>query len=169
MIISLIAAVSENNVIGRNKGMPWHMPEDLKYFFRITKGHHVIMGRKTFQEFGVSKPLPERINIVISKDRNLLLEGVLVMHSLREALEFAQASNESEAFVIGGGHIYHQSMNLADRLYITKILASFDDGDTFFPEIDPLVWKMTGADHRKKDNLNPYDYSFLLYERKRNP
>lgn len=121
MIISLIAAVSENNVIGRKKGMPWHMPEDLKYFYKITKGHHVIMGRKTFQEFGVSKPLPERTNIVISGNSDLELQGVIVMHSLIEALQYAKDNNEDECFIIGGGVIYRESIDMADKLYITRI------------------------------------------------
>ena len=165
MIISLIAAVSENNVIGRKKGMPWHMPEDLKYFYKITKGHHVIMGRKTFQEFGVSKPLPERTNIVISVNSDLELQGVIVMHSLIEALHYAKDNNEDECFIIGGGVIYRDSIDMADKLYITRIRTHIVDGDTFFPEIDTKSWVLINEEHRLKDKQNPYDYSFLVYQR----
>jgi dihydrofolate reductase len=166
MKISIIAALSENNVIGRNKGIPWNIPEDLKYFFKITKGHHVIMGRNTYQEFGVSKPLPDRVNIILSREINLKIEGVYVMNSLEEAIDFAQKAGEDELFIIGGGYVYEQGIVIADQLYLTRIHTYIDDGHVFFPDFDINQWKLVSEDFRSKDAKNKYNYSFLLYKRK---
>ena len=165
MIVSLIAAVSENHVIGKDRGMPWHIPADLSYFFKITKGHHVIMGRRTFHEFGVSKPLPDRINLIVSRNRDLKIEGTILMNSIEQALDYAKDREETEVFVIGGGNIYKQAISLADRLYITRVHAVIEDGDTFFPEIDPQIWTLESSNKRNKDSKNPYDLSFLIYNR----
>jgi len=166
MIISLIAAVSKNGVIGKNRGMPWHLPADLKYFYRITRGHHVVMGHRTFHEFGVSKPLPERINLIISTNANLKIEGCIVLNSIKSAIEFALKNQENELFIIGGGNIYKQTIDLADKLYITLIHTSVDDGDTFFPSIDNKKWKITSSDFHKADKKNPFDYDFQILERR---
>ncbi|MFC2114475.1 dihydrofolate reductase [Bacteroidota bacterium] len=166
MIISLIAAVSENNVIGKNRGMPWNLPEDLKYFFRITKAHHVIMGRRTFHEFGVSKPLPDRINLIVSHQTDLKLHGTIVMNSIDQALEYSRIQGENEVFIIGGGTIYKQTIPFANKLYITRIHTIIQNGDTFFPEIEFNSWDLISEDRRKKDFENQYDFSFQVYKRK---
>jgi len=166
MIVSLIAAISENYVIGKDRGMPWNMPADLKYFYRITKGHHVIMGRKTFNEYGVSKPLPDRTNIIVSRDPEFKAEGTIVAKNIEEALKIAAASGESEVFIIGGGEIYRQSMLIADKLYITLIHTRIEDGDTFFPQIDPHQWELVMDEWHEKDEKNPFDYSFRVYQRR---
>ena len=165
MRVSLIAALSENNVIGRNRGMPWHMPEDLKYFFRVTKNHHVIMGRRTFHEFGVSKPLPDRVNLIVSHEKNLKLKGTIVFNSIESAIGFAKANKEEELFIIGGGNIYKQTIKTANRLYLTRIHTLINDGDTFFPEINWNEWTCISTNNRNKDVNNPFDYSFMIYDR----
>ncbi len=166
MIISLIAALSDNYVIGRNRGMPWHMPADLKYFFQTTRNHHVIMGRKTFNEFGVSKPLPHRTNLVISRQKDLKIPGAYVFHSLDDALEFARKNGETETFIIGGGEIYRQALPLADRMYLTFIHTIIPDGDTFFPSFDKNEWVLVKEKFLKADAENPFDLTFRVYHRK---
>jgi dihydrofolate reductase len=166
MKISLIAALSENYVIGKDRGMPWHMPEDLKYFFKVTKGHHVIMGRKTFNEFGVSKPLPDRTNLIVSRQKDLKIDDAIVFNSIQEALDFAENKGEKEAFIIGGGNIYNQSIEFADKLYLTYIHTNINDGDTFFPDFNKEDWTLTKKDKRRKDEKNPFDYTFTVYEKK---
>lgn len=166
MIISLIAAISENYVIGKNRGMPWNMPADLKYFFKITRGHHVIMGRKTFNEYGVNKPLPDRTNIIVSRNSTLHIEGAIVVGSLEKAIEYCYQNGETEAFVIGGGEIYKQGITFAHKLYITVIHTIITDGDTFFPEINPEEWDLISSEKHQRDNENPFDYSFNIYHRK---
>ena len=139
MIISIIVAVAENGIIGNGGQMPWHISEDLKRFKRITSGHPVVMGRKTFESIG-SRPLPNRTNIVVSRNTALTVpEGVVLVESL-DVLERFGAADE-EVFIIGGGEIYRQAMPMADKLYLTRIAAR-PEGDTRFPEIDPDTWRM---------------------------
>lgn len=166
MIISLIVAVSENNVIGINRGMPWHIPKDLKYFFKVTKGHHVVMGSRTFHEFGVSKPLPDRTNIIISRNTDLAIDGVIIKKSISEAIEFASLNGENELFIIGGGDVYSQTIQLADKLYITRIHTIIEKGDTFFPEIDNQFWMLVSEKRIQKDEENIFDFSFQVFVRK---
>jgi len=167
MIVSLIAAVSENGVIGKNRGMPWHLPADLRYFYQITKGHHVVMGHRTFHEFGVSKPLVNRTNIILSSQKNLQIKGCIVVNSIEDAIEYAEKHFETELFIIGGGHIYRQCMELADRLYITLIHTLIDEGDTFFPEIDKTIWRLKSAEFHPNDDENQYDFTFQVFEKER--
>ena len=166
MIVSLIAAATENLVIGKDGNMPWHMPDDLKYFMDKTNGHHVIMGRKTFEAESIPKPLKNRINIVISRNRNLTSPGVIFKTTLEEALEIARINGESEVFIIGGSEIYKASLPFADRVYLTKIHTTIE-GDTFFPELDFKHWKRVSEDKRLKDDKNPFDYTFYVYERRK--
>lgn len=165
-MISLIAAIGKNNELGKGNTLLWNMPADMKYFREKTAGHPVIMGRKTFESIG--KALPKRRNIIITRDKKYMQEGLEVVHSLEEALKLfpnSQASNESEIFIIGGAEIYTQSMPVADRLYITHIDAEDKKADAFFPEIIPIVWNEISHEEHKKDDKNPFSYNFSVYDR----
>ncbi len=157
---SLIAAVAENGVIGRAGGLPWHLPDDLKHFKRLTVDHTVIMGRKTFDE--VKRPLPNRRNVVISRDPTFHPAGVTVVSSLLEAL--ALGSSEDEVFVIGGGEIYRLAMPGADRLYLTIVHASVE-GDTYFPGFDHQAWALEDEHHHPADERHPISFTFRTYQR----
>lgn len=163
MTISIIAAVASNNIIGRDNKLPWHMPADLKWFKKLTMGHHVLMGRKTFEEF--RKPLPGRVNVVITRNPNWSADGVAIARSVDEAISKAEAAGDAEIFIIGGAEIFAQVLHRADRMYITRIHAE-PEGDTFFPEFDDVnEWKLVDAEHCEADEKNAYPYSFLTYER----
>lgn len=166
MKISIIAAVPENRVIGNEAGeMPWHLPEDLKRFKKITTGHCVLMGYMTFKSIG--KPLPKRTNIVLSRKKDLKIDGALVLNSFDRAIKFVKERNETELFIIGGAQIYEQAMPIADKLYITFIYETFE-GNTFMPPIPLKEWETTNVKNCKKDAENPYYYSFLELERVKN-
>jgi dihydrofolate reductase len=164
MILSFIAAVSENNAIGKHNSLPWHLPEDLKFFKKTTMGKPVIMGRKTFESLG--RPLPGRLNIVLSGNKDLKLpDGVLVYDDVNLALERLQSENTEEGFIIGGGKIFETTMPFADRMYITRVNTIIPDADTFFPDIDHTHWKMVWEENHSADNQHKYDYTFQQYER----
>ena len=160
MTISLIVAKSNNNVIGKNNQLIWHLPADLKHFKTITMGHTVVMGRKTYES--MMKPLPGRTNVVITRQDNYHPERVIIKPSLEDALKDLEGG---EVFIIGGGEIFKQAMALANKLYITEIHANFE-GDTFFPEINPDEWVKTDIENHLKDEKNPYDYTYITYVRK---
>ena len=161
MIISLIAAIGKNNELGKDNSLVWNMPADMQYFRNKTKGHTVIMGRKTFESIG--RPMPNRKNIIITRDKDYKAKGIEVVNSLEEALR--QAQGKHEIFIIGGAEIYRQAMFFADKLYITHIDAEDKDADTFFPEIIPVVWNEISHEEHKKDENNPFDYTFSVYEK----
>src|ERR1700749_4336416 len=160
MIVSQIAAVSENHVIGKNNQLLWHMPEDLKHFKNTTSGHTVIMGRKTFDSVG--KPLPRRRNIVITRQQ-ITIEGCEVVNSIEAAL--ALCAGEDEVFIVGGAEIYKQSLHLTDRIYLT-IIHHYFEGDSFFPEIDKAEWKEVSCENFEPDSKNNLHYSFITLKRK---
>ncbi len=160
-MISIIAAIGKNNELGKGNTLLWHMPADMKYFRETTKGHAVIMGRKTFES--LKGPLPNRKNIVITRDKKYKKNGIEVAHSLSEAL--GKAKGDDEVFIIGGAEIYKQAMDYADRLYITHIDATDKKADTFFEEIIPIVWNETSHQEHKKDSENPFNYTFSIYEK----
>ncbi len=164
-MISLIAAIGKNNELGKNNTLVWSMPTDLKYFREKTSGHPVIMGRKTFESIG--HPMPNRQNIIITRDKSYLRHGVDVVHSLEEALNLARVplDKNEEIFIIGGQEIFKKAMPIADRLYITHIDAEDKDANVFFPEIIPVVWNEISREEHKKDEENPFDYTFSVYER----
>lgn len=164
-MISIISAVAENGVIGRNNDLPWKIPADLAYFSKTTKGRPVIMGLNTFKSIfsRIGKTLPGRRNIVLVFEKDPTLVGCEQVTSLQEAFDLSDAKNQ-EVFIIGGASIYKQSIDSADRLYITIIHAS-PDGDTSFPEIKEDNWKIVSSTDCKKDDKNEYDYSFMIYER----
>ena len=160
MKLSLIVAMATNRTIGINKQMPWHLSADLKQFKKITMGHPIIMGRKTFESIG--RPLPERQNIVISRDANYQQEGCLVFNSLDAAVQ--HCSDQEEIFVIGGATLYEVTLERADRLYITQIHKSFE-GDTWFPEIDAAEWQAVAREDVNDDANVDFKYSFICYDR----
>lgn len=157
--LSIIVAMSSNRVIGVNNSLPWHLSEDLKHFKTLTTGHTIIMGRKTYESIG--KPLPNRRNIVISRNLNAFYGGVEVVHSLEDA--FSTSSNDEEVFIIGGSNIYEQSLHLVEHLYITEIKKAFE-GDAFFPEIDKSLWTESAREtHTSSDGL---EFSFVRLQKK---
>ena len=164
MTVSLIVALSTNRVIGRDGGLPWYLPADLRDFKRTTMGHHLIIGRRTWEEVG--KPLPGRDMVVVTRSRDFAPEGVQVVRSVEQALELAV--EDDEPFIGGGAQIYRLALarNLVDRIYLTRIHAEVE-GDTYFPEIDLDEWKLMTEDHHEADDKNEYPYSFLVYKRDR--
>ena len=162
-MISIIVAVAENYAIGKKGDLLCHMPADLKHFKTITSGHTVMMGERTFLSLP-KHPLPNRRNIVLTDVKGKNFEGAETVYSLDEMV--TQVNPEEEAFVIGGGMVYRQMMERADKLYITHIHHSWPDADTFFPEIDPKVWKQLSAERHSADENNPYDYTFAEYGRR---
>jgi dihydrofolate reductase len=165
MTISLIVAAAENNAIGKNNQLLWHLPNDLKFFKNTTWGMPVIMGRKTFE--AVNKTLPGRFNIVITRQDDWKAEGVIVATDLKDALNKAAETNCNEIFIIGGGEIYKQAFEMADTIYLTRVHATLD-GDTFFPAIDESKWKQTASQDFEVDEKHKYAYSFQTWKRKDN-
>ena len=162
MIISIIVAVAENNVIGKGNKLIWHISEDLKRFKQLTTGHHIIMGRKTYESIG--KPLPNRTNIIITRDSQFTAQGCIIANSLENAFEIA--SNDTEVFIIGGGEIYRQAIPFADKIYLTKIHAEFK-GDTYFPPLNPDEWTFESTEKEKPLADGNIEYSFLNLIRKK--
>ena len=161
MPVTIIAAMSENRVIGRDGDLPWRLPEDLKRFKRLTTGHHVIMGRKTFETLG--RPLPNRTNIVITRRPELAdSSDILIAHSFEEALGLAGL--DVEPFVLGGGEIYTLALPLADRLELTVVHATIT-GDTYFPEYDESEWTLVADDRHEADGNHAYAFSFQTFKR----
>ncbi|WP_151705019.1 dihydrofolate reductase [Nitrincola alkalilacustris] len=166
MHLAIIVAHSSNRVIGIGNKLPWYLPEDLKYFKRITQGKPIIMGRKTFESIG--RPLPGRANIVITRDEQWQAEGVRVVHGLEEAIELASdialIDGVEEALVIGGAEIYAQALTRVDRLYLTEVHTELE-GDAWFPELDKTHWQEMLREDFPAQEPNPYDYSFVVLDR----
>ena len=160
MIISLIAAMDKNRVIGKGGKLPWNLPADMKYFKDKTLGKPIIMGRKTYESLG--KPLPNRKNIIITHDQDYKAEGCIVVHSAEEALKAAEGNEE--VMIIGGSQIYKELLPKANRMYLTIVDADFE-GDTFFPEYDVKEWKETAYEEHERDAENQYNYTFLILEK----
>lgn len=158
-MISLIWAMDINRVIGRNNRLPWRLPADLAYFKRLTTGHTVVMGRKTYESIG--RPLPNRHNVIVTRNPAFKADGCTIVHSLEEAW---RAAGEDEVFVIGGAGLFAHALPAADKLYLTQIHHAFE-GDVFFPEIPYDEWRLVSREPGVKDDRNPYDYEFLVYER----
>ncbi|GAA3647638.1 dihydrofolate reductase [Flavivirga jejuensis] len=160
--LTIIVAAAENDAIGKDNKLIWHLSDDLKRFKSLTNRHHIIMGRKTFESF--PKPLPNRTHIVITRQSDYKTpEGVIVVNSLEDAINAAK--NDPQPFIIGGGEIYKQALLLADRIELTRVHEDFE-ADTFFPEIDTSVWKETANIFHTKDENHEYEFSFLTYERR---
>jgi len=157
----MIAAAAENNALGKDQGLVWHLPDDFKRFKRLTTGHNIIMGRKTFETF--DKPLPNRTHIVITRKDNYLNKDATVVGSLEKALEFTK--NDEQPFIIGGGEIYKMGMDIADKIELTRVHGTFE-ADTFFPEIDEDKWKLEAEEFHPKDEKHEYAFTYLTYVRK---
>ena len=161
-MITIIAAIATNNALGKNNDLIWHLPADLKRFKKLTSGHHILMGRNTFESIG--KPLPNRTTIIITRNKDYFKEGCLIAYSLEEALELAKT--DDEIFIIGGAQIYDYALqnDFADALEITLVHHSFE-ADAFFPQIDTHIWKEVKREDHKADENNKFDYSFLRFEK----
>ena len=163
MRLSIIAALSTNNVIGRANGIPWRQSTDLKRLKALTMGHHMIMGRKTWESLNGAQ-LPGRVMVVITR-RELEVPGLIVVHSLEDAIRVVEESADGEPFIAGGSEIYEQSMHRADRMYLTRVHAEVD-GDATFPDFDDVSeWRLVDSEHFEADAKNQYPYSFLTYDR----
>ena len=160
-MISFIVAMDENRAIGKNNQLPWHLPEDLKFFKRVTMGHPIAMGRKTHESIG--RVLPGRENIIITRQLGYNSKDCTIFNSVEEFVKYSRRQDD-EIFVIGGAEIFNETFPYVDRLYITYIDDTFD-GDTFFPEFALNDWKLTSSEKGIKDEKNPYDYEFRIYER----
>jgi dihydrofolate reductase len=161
-MISSIVAIDENNVIGKDNSLIWKLPRDMKHFKETTTGHYIIMGRKTFESNG--RPLPNRTNVIITKDKKYKAEGCVIVHSIEDALK--EAKNDSEAFIIGGGIIYELAMPFVDRIYLTKIHHAFE-GDTFFPKLNMEEWDIVEERKFEPDEKNKYPFTILTLDRKK--
>lgn len=162
MIVSLIVAASTNNVIGKNNELVWSLPNDMKFFKNTTWAMPVLMGRKTYESLG--KPLPGRLNIVITRQENWKPENLTIVHSLESAISAAAMENYQEVFVIGGGEIFKEAMPIADKIYLTRVDAE-PAGDAFFPAIDPQQWTMVSEQSFPPDEKHAYAYHFQLWTR----
>ena len=161
-MITIVVAMGLNNEIGADNQLLWHLPKDLKHFKEITSGHPIVMGRKTYESIG--KPLPNRTNIVVSRKKDWFEEGVLIVGSVKEALKFAKKIDEN-IFVIGGGDIYKQTIDLADKLEVTQVNAKLK-ADIFFPKIDSKIWQKTEETCVEKDDKHEYDFCFQTFTKK---
>ncbi len=160
-MITIIAAVANNNALGKNNQLIWHLPADLIRFKKTTLNHYIIMGRKTFESLG--KPLPNRTTVIVTRNNEYKADGCIVVHSLKEALEVSK--KDENVFILGGAKIYEQAINFADVLDITLIHHNFE-ADVYFPKIDASIWKESTRQNLKADDKNKYDYSFVTYTRK---
>lgn len=165
MIISFVVAASENNAIGKNNQLLWHLPNDLKFFKNTTWGMPCAMGRKTFEALG-NKPLKGRFNIIITRKKDYKVDGAMVVNSIEDAIFLAQQQDYNELMIIGGGEIYKMALSKADRIYLTRVHAEFPEADTFFPEIDQKKWRLVSEKDEYKDEKHAYDYSFQVWEKK---
>ena len=159
-LVTIIVAASENNVIGNNNKLIWHLSDDLKRFKNLTKDHHVIMGRKTFES--MPRALPNRTNVIITRKENYIAENAIVTNSLESALKIA--SDDAQPFIIGGGEIYNIALNVSDRIELTRVHHNFE-GDTTFPEIDKEKWIESNRVEKKKDETHSYDFTFITYNK----
>jgi dihydrofolate reductase len=163
MRIALIAAAADNDVIGRDNDLPWRLPDEFRHFKRKTLGHHVIMGRRTWESQG-GKPLPDRVNIVVTSQRDYVAKDAHVVASLSEALALARAAGEDEAFVIGGTALFAEAMSLADRLYLTRVHAE-PEGDTRFPSFDADEWRVVEREEHAADARHEHAFTIMTLER----
>ena len=160
-MITLIAAAAENNALGKNNDLIWHLPDDFKRFKAITSGHYIIMCRKTFESF--PKPLPNRTHVIITRQKNYNPENCIVVNSLEKAIEICP--KDEDIFVIGGGEIYQQSIAIADKIELTRVHSTFE-ADTCFPEIDTTIWELVQEEFHPKDEKHLFDFSFQTYLKK---
>jgi len=161
-MITMIAAAGENNELGKDNDLLWHLPDDFKRFKQLTTGHHIIMGRKTFETF--PKPLPNRTHIVITRNKNYKKEGAIVVHNMKEALKLAE--KDDQPFIIGGGEIYKMGLPVADKIELTRVHGTFENADTFFPEFSADEWRLTSELKHPKDEKHTYSFVYQTWVRK---
>lgn len=165
MKISMIAAMSTNRVIGINNDLPWHLPDDMKYFMETTKGHHVIMGRKNYESLPPKfQPLPDRTNLVVTRQSSYEAPGCELFSSIEEAVAYARENSEEELFIIGGGQIYELGLDMADQIYLTEIDAQINGGEVFFPKLGD-GWKEQSRVHHPVDERHKFAFDFVVYTR----
>ncbi len=165
MIISIIAAVAENRVIGKDNDLVWKLPRDMKYFMDTTSGHHVIMGRKNYESLPHKfRPLKNRVNIVVTRQLGYTERGTVIVNSIRDGLDYAENNGEREVFIIGGGEVYAESRDIVTRMYITEVKESFE-GDTFFPEFDRNLWKEVSRIPNFPDDKHQFAFDFVVLEK----
>lgn len=162
--LSLIVAIAQDNAMGKDGALPWHLPADLKFFKEQTMGKPMLMGRRTFESF--PKPLPGRLHVVLSRQELYLPEGVMLTHSLSEGLAILKAQNTEESFVIGGAVLFEEAMPFIQKAYITRVQTKVPDADTFFPEMNFSEWQLVSRTERASDEKNAFDMIFELWERK---
>ena len=160
-MLTMIAAAAENNALGKDGDLVWHLPDDFKRFKKLTTGHHIIMGRKTFESF--PKPLPNRTHIVITRNRDYTKEGCIVVHNLEDALKIAE--EDSQPFIIGGGEIYKLALNASEKIELTRVHDTFE-ADAFFPEIDLSKWELINEEFHEKDERHSVSFTYLTYVKK---
>jgi dihydrofolate reductase len=163
MQLSLVVAMDESRAIGQQNRLPWRLSDDLRRFKALTTGHHIIMGRKTHESIG--RPLPGRVNLVITRQADYRAEGCTVVHSLPTALQLAAQAGETEAFVIGGAQLFHLALPLADRLYLTRVHTIIPGADVFFPPFDLSDWRLLAAELHPADERNEFSFTFQTLER----
>ena len=160
-MLTIIAAAGENNALGKDNDLVWHLPDDFRRFKKLTSGHHIIMGRKTFESF--PQPLPDRTHVVITRKENYKKSGIVVVHSIERAIEFSK--DDPQPFIIGGGEIYQMGIDVADKIELTRVHGTFE-ADTFFPEIDEDQWELVSQEFHPKDEKHNYAFTYLTYERR---
>lgn len=165
-MITMVAAAGENNTLGKDSDLLWHLPDDFKRFKKLTLNHPIVMGRKTYDTF--PKLLPQRTHIIVTRQQGYAAEGCLVAHSIEEGIALAKkADGADEICIIGGGEIYKLALPYADKIELTRIHHAFEGGDAFFPEFDLAEWELTEAVHHPVDERHRYDFSYLTYHRKK--
>jgi dihydrofolate reductase len=162
LVISAIAAMGENRVIGDDNELPWYLPADLQHFKNLTSGHPILMGRKTYESIG--RPLPKRTNFILTRNPNFQAEGCILVRSMEEAIEKASAMPSKELFIIGGAEVYQQTLDFVSRIYLTIVHDQFE-GDTYFPILAEGEWQQISSESHEEDEDNEYAYSFLVLER----
>ena len=160
-MLTMIAAAAENNALGKDGDLVWHLPDDFKRFKKLTTGHHIIMGRKTFESF--PKPLPNRTHIVITRNRDYTKEGCIVVHNLEDALKIAE--EDTQPFIIGGGEIYKLALNASEKIELTRVHDTLE-ADAFFPEIDLSKWELINEEFHEKDERHSVSFTYLTYVKK---
>jgi dihydrofolate reductase len=166
MEISIVVAVSDNNAIGAGGALLWHLPKDMQYFKEVTTGHHVLMGRKTWESIPAKfRPLTNRVNIIVTRQKDFKAEGAIVVRSLDEGIEIAKKAGEQELMVIGGGEIYKQVFPKANKVYLTKVHATFVDADAFAPDILNEDWKVASTETHWADEKHKYHFDFVVLEK----
>lgn len=161
-MITMIAAAGENNELGKDNDLLWHLPDDFKRFKQLTTGHHIIMGRKTLESF--PKPLPNRTHLVITRNKNYKKEGAIVLHSIEEALKIAK--DDEQPFIIGGGEIYGMGLPFAQKIELTRVHGTFEDADTFFPNFNKDEWELVSKSQHPKDERHKYSFTYETWLRR---